>query len=265
MIGLRMESPNWITDFLAFVADVGDVRLEYLPLYSNAFLADDNVEMMSTEEIGAFLLILMRAWNQQPPASIPDDDEKLSRWCRVTSKRWNKIKGAVLKPFVTHCDGRLYQKRMAQEWTKFARLYLSRKKGAEHTNSARRAGRQDDAERYAERDGQRTHIFPSLPPSSSTPSPPSENGSGNSGLGEGKNGNIGLHVSRAAKSIDSLERMGQVQVILNSIEMGQPCKEKIMARRDITAEVLKSQIADIRRDPKAHDVAAILTKRLGIK
>lgn len=102
----------------------------YFPFYVNDFAADGKVEAMTTEEVGAYILLLCKAWMEEPPGTIPNDDTVLARWARLTVPRWMRIRKAVLAPFSKGDDGRLWQKRMMAEYGKFLKVSHSRQEVA---------------------------------------------------------------------------------------------------------------------------------------
>lgn len=89
-------------------------RLHILPLYVNDLTSDELVEAMTTEEFGAYIHLLIKAWKADPPCTIPDDDEILARWSRMTDRQWKKCRKRVLAPWKLLQDGRLQQKRLVQ-------------------------------------------------------------------------------------------------------------------------------------------------------
>lgn len=83
----------------------------WIPFYANDFLASSKVALLTTEEVGAYVLLLCHAW-QDPQCSLPDDDEALSILGR--------IKGDVTKLrscFVVR-KHRLVNERLYKEWIK---------------------------------------------------------------------------------------------------------------------------------------------------
>lgn len=92
-------------------------RPHYFPLYVADFSNDHIVEAMTTEQVGAYTLLLCKAWMQEPGGSLPDNDEVLARWSRVSLDRWMKIKLGVLIAFKKQGD-RWVQKRMTAEYAK---------------------------------------------------------------------------------------------------------------------------------------------------
>lgn len=87
-------------------------RFPFLPVDVDRLTSDELVEAMSTEEFGAYFLLLCKAWKSEPPCTIPNDDQTLSRWTRVDLKRWVKIRTRVLAPWRQCDDGRFIQKRL---------------------------------------------------------------------------------------------------------------------------------------------------------
>ena len=83
----------------------------WFPFYPNDFLASSKVALLTTEEVGAYVLLLCHAW-QDSQCSLLDDDEVLSKLGR--------IKGDVtaLRSCFTVKKHRLVNDRLCQEWIK---------------------------------------------------------------------------------------------------------------------------------------------------
>lgn len=92
-------------------------RLPYLSIEVDAFTSDELVEAMTTEEVGAYFLLLCKAWKSNPPCSLPNDDTTLAKYARLTSRKWSAARRAVLAPWKIADDGRLYQKRLVESRT----------------------------------------------------------------------------------------------------------------------------------------------------
>lgn len=102
-----------------------------LPVFTDAYLAD--TRHLSTEEHGAYLLLLMEAW-RRPECNLPDDDKLLSRLCGLPLSRWQEIKGTILAFWVR--DGRRKtwtQKRLLKE-----RSYVAQKSALRRDSAAKR-------------------------------------------------------------------------------------------------------------------------------
>ena len=90
----------------------------FMPLATDAYLADTT--HLTTEEHGAYLLILLATWrnNGEP---LPNDDIRISRVIRCTVKRWKtKIRPTVIQ-FFDVSDGTLRQKRLEKAWIDVAK------------------------------------------------------------------------------------------------------------------------------------------------
>lgn len=89
-------------------------KLPHFPMYARDFPADGKVVAMTTEQVGAYALLLCFAWLETPPASIPNDDAILAAWVKLSVKRWERIKGGVLVAWELRGD-RWFQKRLESE------------------------------------------------------------------------------------------------------------------------------------------------------
>ncbi|MET2828944.1 YdaU family protein [Mesorhizobium shangrilense] len=83
----------------------------YLPLFIDAYVADTT--HLSTQEHGAYLLLLMSMWRHN--GSVPNDDRDLARITRLSTQRWRKVK-ARLMPLLLIDGQSLSQKRLKKEW-----------------------------------------------------------------------------------------------------------------------------------------------------
>lgn len=118
--------------------DVAQGNLPYFPFYVRDFVADGKVESMSTEEVGAYVLLLCKAWHETPPCSIPNNDAVLSRWSRIEPQRWAACRIAVLHCWTLNAqDNRYYQKRLQSEYRKLRELQNLRSRAGVKGNTKR--------------------------------------------------------------------------------------------------------------------------------
>jgi uncharacterized protein YdaU (DUF1376 family) len=82
-----------------------------LPLFGDAYLADTT--HLTTEEHGAYFLLLLAAWRQDDCA-LPDADSKLARIVGMTTRKWKAIRPTLME-FWTVENGRIYQPRLRRE------------------------------------------------------------------------------------------------------------------------------------------------------
>ena len=67
----------------------------FMQLYVSDFVGD--TLQLSTEQIGAYMLLLMAMWNAG--GSLPEDDARLARVARLPLKRWRAISAELLAFF----------------------------------------------------------------------------------------------------------------------------------------------------------------------
>lgn len=98
----------------------------YLPLFGSDYLAD--TRHLSTEEHGAYLLLMMAAWRQED-CSLPNDDKKLARITGLSPRKWLAIRDTILE-FWTVSEGRITQARLLKEWRFAAQKSETNRKSA---------------------------------------------------------------------------------------------------------------------------------------
>jgi len=104
----------------------------WMPLNIGAYLGDTG--RLTTEQHGAYLLILMDYWRNGPP---PDDEESLASIARLPLVDWRRT-SAKLRPFFTVVDGKWHQKRADEE----------RQKALDINSKRQASGKQGAAKRY---------------------------------------------------------------------------------------------------------------------
>lgn len=85
----------------------------FMQLYVSDFIGD--TLQLSTEQIGAYMLLLMAMWNAG--GRLPDDDARLARVARLSLKKWRAI-GADLMTFFEREAGEIGHKRLTRELRK---------------------------------------------------------------------------------------------------------------------------------------------------
>lgn len=137
------------------------------------FLNDQNVVVMTAEQVGVYVRLLFRGWMLDEPGIYPAQDGALMRLAGCTPEEWARAKPAVSRCFdVT--DGRWVQKRQRREYEAQSRrieFYHERAKaGGEATK--RKFKHSADLEASSEREAQLDARTPSLLHSSTPTSPP---------------------------------------------------------------------------------------------
>jgi len=100
--------------------------------YPSDFLSDENVMLMSNQEVGCYIKLLCFCWKQ---GSIPDDIDKIAKLCGEDSSAMAQLWESLRLCFSTSItEGRLTNKRLEKERKKQANFRLERsesgKKGA---------------------------------------------------------------------------------------------------------------------------------------
>lgn len=97
-----------------------------MPMFWDAYLADTT--HLTTEEHGAYLLLLAAMWRRN--GSVPDDDRDLARIVGLTQAKWRRTKDR-LSPFLTINDGLISQKNLQKIWKiTQEKIEVNRKNGA---------------------------------------------------------------------------------------------------------------------------------------
>lgn len=84
-----------------------------MPVFTDALIGD--TLHLTTEEFGAYCLLLFATWRNNGEA-LTDNDVELSTICRVPLAKWKKSLKPKLIRFFNTSDGRLHQKRLEKEW-----------------------------------------------------------------------------------------------------------------------------------------------------
>ncbi len=81
-----------------------------MPFWTDAYLGD--TQHLTTTEHGAYLLLLISMWRSG--GTLPDDDQILARYARVTPAQWRRM-APILRPFFRAADGVITQGRLTDE------------------------------------------------------------------------------------------------------------------------------------------------------
>ena len=101
-----------------------DKATVWMPFYWAEYLAD--TEHLSTEEHGAYLLLIGAYWRAGGP--LVDDDRRLARITRLSLRRWKVIR-ETLAEFFTITDQKWHLKRIDDELSATKKRYVNRVEG----------------------------------------------------------------------------------------------------------------------------------------
>lgn len=106
-----------------------------LPLFTDAYLAD--TRHLTTEEHGAYLLLLMCAW-RSAGCSLEDNDKTLARIAGLSPTKWRRLK-PVLAQFFSVDDGQWRQKKLQAVYSDVAARVARNKANGARGGRARAA------------------------------------------------------------------------------------------------------------------------------
>lgn len=97
----------------------------HIPLFVDSYLADTT--HLTTEQHGAYLLLMMAAW-RSADCTLPHDERRLASFAGVPIAKWRKIGPDILEMWTCQ-GGRCYQKRLLKEW-EYVREKSAKRKSA---------------------------------------------------------------------------------------------------------------------------------------
>lgn len=99
--------------------------------YPKQWLGDDKILLMDWDARGMHMHLICIAWQQDPPCTLPDDDELWRRWCgNPRAERWRKIKHQIQNAYQLR-DGRWVQDGLLRQYEKQRQYAQSRREAAE--------------------------------------------------------------------------------------------------------------------------------------
>ncbi len=117
--------------------------LPFMPLHTERLLDSDMMALSTGEEFKTALRLWCKSWNQEPAASLPDDDRILAHLAGKELPAWRKVKDMALRGFVKCSDGRLYHPVIAAEAIKAMAKREEHQAAKEGDNERKREERED--------------------------------------------------------------------------------------------------------------------------
>lgn len=117
--------------------------LPFMPLHIERLLDSDMMALSTGEEFKTALRLWCKSWNQEPAASLPDDDRILAHLAGKELSAWRKVKDMVLRGFVKCSDGRLYHPVIAEEAVKAMAKREEHQVAKDGDNERKREERED--------------------------------------------------------------------------------------------------------------------------
>lgn len=104
----------------------------FMPLYVGDYLADTT--HLTAGEDGAYMRLLMCMW--RAGGSLPNDDVRLARFCKLTPAQWERLKPTVME-FFTVADGLLSHRRLSKELQKHTAAVFQRREAGSRGGQAK--------------------------------------------------------------------------------------------------------------------------------
>lgn len=70
---------------------------------------------MGGRGVSAYMFLLCEAWLQTPPGSLPNDEELLIEFAKISRSEWKEVWPIMQHKFIENGDGRLYNALLQQE------------------------------------------------------------------------------------------------------------------------------------------------------
>ncbi|MFF7398866.1 DUF1376 domain-containing protein [Achromobacter sp. NPDC008082] len=114
-----------------------------MPLDTERLLDSDMMALSTGEELKTALRLWCKSWNQEPAASLPDDDRILAHLAGKDLSAWRKVRDMALRGFVKCSDGRLYHPVIAEKAIEAMRRREEHLAAKEGDNDRKREERED--------------------------------------------------------------------------------------------------------------------------
>ena len=128
--------------------DVDISGLDGFMLNVQRLFASELWALSSGDEFKAAIALWGRAWQQNPPGSLPNDDRILASFSGA-GRTWRKVRAMALRGFVECSDGRLYHRVLCED---VKEAHRKRQAFRERTKNATEARRQRNVDRDDGRD-----------------------------------------------------------------------------------------------------------------
>ena len=131
-------------------AEVDLKGMPYFQLDTERLMASELAAIGTDAENWAAVVLWCRAWQQRPPASLPNDDRVLAAFCRASAAKWRRISAGALRGFVLCDDNRYYHPHLAtlakRAWSERLKYRSRQEKDAERKSKWRAKSASADAD-----------------------------------------------------------------------------------------------------------------------
>jgi uncharacterized protein YdaU (DUF1376 family) len=88
--------------------------------YPGDFMSSPDVQAMDLHEVGAYMFLMCFAWESARHGYLPDQDDKLRRWAKMTREQWTESREVLLAKFPVVEEGWRANPRLVREAEKQA-------------------------------------------------------------------------------------------------------------------------------------------------
>ena len=113
--------------------------------YPKDWLASPSVRCMPNEAKGIYIMLLASAWDSDPVATLPSDDDELRLLSGSTEQEWTNHREKVLRNFEPYESGRLVNARLRQQYEE---LVAFSRKQSENGSKAKGKPKRSQNEAY---------------------------------------------------------------------------------------------------------------------
>src|SRR5438105_1430800 len=89
--------------------------------YVKDWLSSPATRTMTLEARGAYIQLLATAWDNDPPGSLPKDDERLRMLAGASDAEWMRVRVPVLSNF-SDVRGKLVNKKLREQWSRLSQF-----------------------------------------------------------------------------------------------------------------------------------------------
>ncbi len=107
---------------------MSDSKPTYFPIYCERFVVE--MQLMTAEELGAYMCLKVNAWLQNPPCTLPSDARILQKLANTGRGRWATIGPRVMSKFRLENDRYMCDELREEYQKSLKRMEVSRKNGA---------------------------------------------------------------------------------------------------------------------------------------
>lgn len=120
--------------------------------YPHDWLADWAVELMTNEQLGAYLRLVCHAWHSDQPGRLPNDRSTLAGLCRMSVEWWDSNGSNIMRAFRVDKDGFITHPALVKQWER-QQAFRDQKVAAGKASAAKRQQTLNERSTHVEQTG----------------------------------------------------------------------------------------------------------------